>query len=143
MDGSVLAVRVFSAPRVKILRFAQNDGAAHLCEVFLICEAAVAAFFQKIDLVEMLFFTGLHEVELEIFEVIAGYVVLVACFGIAGALHVVLAFYVFFADAVEDDMDVDIAGVGFSVFVSADYGLMAGEVLFCVFHTEGLGLLYG
>lgn len=72
-----------------------------------------------------------------------GEVMLVSSAGIAFPFHEVLPFYIFFADAVENDVDVDVAGMVVAVFVGADQSLVSGEVLFRVIHTDGLCLLHG
>ena len=63
--------------------------------------------------------------------------------GIAFPFHEVLTIHVIFADAVENDMDMDVAGAVVAVFVSADYGLMSRKVLFGIFQSDCLRLFYG
>ena len=69
--------------------------------------------------------------------------VLVTSPGVARALHVVPAFHVVFSEAVDYDVDVDVAGVVVAVEVGADDGLVSGEVPFCVFQAEGLRTFSG
>ena len=69
--------------------------------------------------------------------------VFIPCAGLAVTLHKILTFHIIFAQAVDNDMHVDVAASIMSVHVGADKGLMSGEILFAVFKPKALCLFPG
>ena len=69
--------------------------------------------------------------------------VLVSGAGIAVTLHKILTLHIIFAEAVDDNMYMDVAAPVMPVRVCADKGLMSGKVLFAVFKPKLLCLFPG
>ena len=63
--------------------------------------------------------------------------------GITVTFHKVLTLHIIFAQAVDNDMYMDIAASVMPVRVGADKSLMSGEILFAVFKSKLLRLLPG
>lgn len=71
-------------------------------------------------------------------QVISGLVMFVTGAAVTGALHKLLRLHIILAQAVDDDMDMDVSASMTSVRVSTDQCLVPREILFCIFHANGL-----
>ena len=71
-------------------------------------------------------------------QVISGLVMLIAGAAVTGALHELLRFHVKLAQAVDDNMYMNVPTSMTSIRMSTDQSLVAGKILFCVFHANGL-----
>ena len=90
---------------------------------------AVCAAVQKIDLIKTGFVAQLHDLGFEIFHRRVGTAVFASSFRIGGSVHVGQQRHIFDPQTVDDDMNMDVAGLVMPVRVGADDSLMTGKLL--------------
>ena len=93
---------------------------------------------EQIYLMQMFPFGDLHDSPLHGSQVISRLMMLITGAAVAWPLHKILRFNIQFSDAVDYDMDVNIAGTVVSIHVSADQSLMPRKETFCKFQPNGL-----
>ena len=71
-------------------------------------------------------------------QVISGLVMFVTGAAVTGALHELLRFHIKLAQAVDDNMYMDVPASVTSIHVGTDQSLMPRKILFCIFHSYGL-----
>ena len=62
----------------------------------------------------------------------------ITCTAVTGTLHKRLLFHVQFPEGVYNDVNMDVSTAIVTVHMGADECLMAGKILFGIFHSEGL-----
>ena len=91
---------------------------------------AVCAAVEQVDLIEVFQVAQLHDLGSEMFHSRVGAAVLAPGFRVCGSVHVGQQGNSFNAQAVDDDVNMDISAVVMPVRVGADKGLVSGELLF-------------
>ena len=89
----------------------------------------VCAAVQKVNLIQPGFVAQLHDLGFEIFHRRVGTAVFASSFRIGGSVHVGQQRHIFDPQTVDDDMNMDVAGLVMPVRVGADDSLMTGKLL--------------
>ena len=80
----------------------------------------------------------IHEGFLQTLQALVRHMVLVPCLAVNGPLHKGLLRHIQFSQAVDYDMDMNVAAAIVSVHVGADQRLMSRKIRFCIFQSDGL-----